>query len=806
MRNWLAQLPRSFRTLVRDAGFSLPVLLCLALTIGAAAAVFSVVDAVLLKPLPIPDEHRIRSVFGFRDGTDDQQYGLAAASVLALATDSDAFSSVGWWRQGTVALTGGDEPLQLDSTGVGPDLFATLGVRPLLGGNFSAAARSGERVAYLNETLWLSEFGGDSDIVGRRVFVDDVPTTIAGVVAARAALPPDADIWLPLLVEDIPDEQLHSGNMSFVGRMIDGLDDVELARRLARVDSDLEQVYPREYRTRSFGTESLRALIIGDDGRLLPVLLIAVGLLLVLGCANVANLVLVRNRGRRVAVATRSALGASQTTIVGWLVGELVILSGLAAAAGASLAALLAPAILRLTGIAGPGIEARVLDIRTLSFTAAITLVASLAVGLAPAMGLSRLDLAPILRDGAGRSSGTRLARRSQGLLIAAQAAMGVLLMIAAGQTLIELQRLGSADPGYRSEGLLTFNIQAPGSRYPERSQFLQLFSQVRETLAALPGVEQAGGAARLPVGYPGTWFSLSIRDQPPANPDHVEFAKGYPVSDGYLQAMGIRLVAGRLFDETDSEDGAPAVVVSQAFANRYWPGETALGKLMKRRTYASNFPWMTVVGVVEDVPSDGLAEGPGVAIYLPQEQTITAFSRTLAFVLQTDRPAEQLVPEIRARMAMIDPDLPLARIETIEQLIHDANAERRLAGGLLAVFACIGLVLLGTGTYGVVAFAVAQRQVEFGLRSALGADTGRLLRMVLADNLVYLAGGTLVGLTAATVSSRLLDAGVLPPAPPALYVAAAIALLGIGVVASLRPALRAARLDPTLSLRGGIG
>ena len=805
MLNWLTELRRSSRTLVHDTAFSLPVFVCLALTIGSATAVFSVVDTVLLKPLPFPEAGRIRSLFGTMPGSGDTRFNLSATRTAALVADTEAFESVAWWRPSVVGLTGEGDPRQLSSAEAAPTFFDTLGIQPVVGGGFAETARAGERVAYLSEALWLQDFDGDPNVVGRRMSIDDLPTTVAGIVPASQVLPPGTDIWLPLLLENTPDDRLHSGNLNVIARLADGVNDQELSERLERIAADMEARYPAHYRDVALGVQSLRTQIIDDAGQLLVMLLVAVGLLLVLGSANVANLLMVRNRRQRLMVATRAALGGSRATIVRWLLSELLLLGGLAAAAGSGLAAMLAPSLLRITQIVGPGMDASVVDPRTLAFTTLITLVASLTVGIVPALRAARLDLASVLRVGGARTSDGAAARRSQGLLIASQAAMGVVLVVTAGQTLGELHRLSVVDEGYRTDGLVTIQTRAPESRYPETAHFRQLFTGIRETLETVPGVEQVGASSILPVGDWGATFSMSIQDRPPEEPNQVELAQGYLVLPNYLETMGIRLLAGRTIGPADNADGAPVVVVSQSFAARYWPGEVAVGKRLKRRTYTSSFPWTTVVGVVEDVSSDGVDNAEGVAMYLPHGQTTTAFNRWMTFVVRSDRPLDQLVAELRGRIAAVDADLPLARVATIEQLVSDSLATRRLASGMLGVFALIGLTLLATGTYGVVAFAVAQRRAELGLRRALGAEGSGLILLVLRGNVGSLAGGTITGLVTAASLSRLVDPTLLPPAAPTLYVLAAVMLVVVGLVASLPPALRAARLDPTLSLRGGL-
>lgn len=803
---WISDLRRSLRTLSRDPGFSVPVLLCLVLTIGAATAVFSVVDTVLLRPLPYPDAHLLRNVYVDIEGAPGDRYNLSPAKIDVVTAETSAFASLAAWRPAAVSLTGEGEPRQLAGTAVTPDFFRTLSVRPLAGGGFAERGRDGERVAYLSEATWRQEFGGDPGVVGRRISVDDLPTTIAGIVDAEQVFPADTALWLPILLDHVPEDQQHSGNFSVIARVRPEVGEAGLTPQLERVSVDLQERYPRNYRSHSLHAEPLRTTIVGDGSRLLLVLLMAVALLLFLGCTNVANLVLARNRRRRVTVATRAALGGSRASIVAWLTAEIAVVAALAAAGGASLAAAVAPSLLRLTEITGPGIQARILDLRTLGFTSMITLATTLGVGVLPAVGASRADLARVLRAGRPRGHDGAGTRRARGLLIAVQAALGVVLVVAAGQTLGELRRLATLDPGFRTDGLVTLRMEAPESRYPERGDYRRLFVEIRRALAAVPGVQEVGSTTGLPVGDPAAGFSLSVEDHPPEDPSHVEVAWGRLVLPGYLEAMGIRLLSGRTIRETDTADAEPVVVVSAEFADRYWPGESAVGKRIKRRTYTSDFPWMTVIGVVEDVRDNGLHRPIEATIYIPHGQTPTGIGRYATYVVRSGRASEQLVPELRARVAEVDPNLPIARVATIEDLLAASMATRRLAGRLLGLFACLGLVLLAIGTYGVVAFAVTHRRAELGLRKALGAEAGSLVTLVLRDNMGYLGLGTLVGVAAAAGLSRLVDATLMPSPAPALYAVAILVLLVVGLIASVQPARRAVGLDPTVSIREGTG
>lgn len=798
------ELVQSSRTLARDLAFSLPALISMTLTIGATTAVFGVVDAVVLRPLPYPDGERIRSVH-VSYAARAQQFGLSAARVAALAAEEGLFTSLGWNRDAAMTLTGRDEPLDLNGYRIGPDMFVTLGAEPLLGGGFAERARRGERVAYLHEGLWRQEFGADPTIVGQRIQVDDLPTTVVGVISAKQAFPADADIWLPLLLESIPDNELHSGNMTVLVRLAPGVTDAELARRLDRITENIHTQYPGSYPDSAMRAITLRELVVDGADELLVVLLGAVTLLFVLGSANVANLVLVRNRRQRVMVATRAALGGSRAMIVRWLMTELVILGGLAAIGGTLLAANLAPALLRLTQIVGPGMDVRVMDPRTLGFAILVTLLGSLAVAILPALAATRMDLSSVLRSGGLRASAGRRARRSQGLLIAGQAALGVVLIVIATQTLGELQRLRTRDEGFRAQGVLSVQTRAPESRYAARVQFEQLFRTLREAVAEMPGIDAAGGTSHLPIGQARASFSISIEDLPPDDPNHMEAAHGYVVLPGYLETVQVPLVAGRLFDDSDTPDAEPVAMVSRSFAEHYWPGESVLGKRLKRRTYTSPFPWITIVGVVEDVHNDGIEGAPKQAFYMPHGQTATSFSRRMFFVVRSKRPLDQIAAEVRSRIADVDPDLPIAEIAELDQVLRDSRATRRLASVMIAVFAAVGLTLLATGTYGVVAFAVAQRRGELGLRCALGAEGSSIVRLVLRANLGYLAAGTVLGLAVAAAISRAVDPGVLPPAAPAQFAIAGALLIVVGLASSLPPALRASRLDPVSSLRSGL-
>ena len=812
METLVQDLGFALRTLRRQPGFTAAAVLTLTLGLGANTAIFSLVEAGLLRPLPYPRPERLVRVLGQRTAPelDAGSGNISAQDFLDFARQSRGFEALGahGWTGGTVTLTGRGEPERVPAAQVSSGLLRALGVQPAHGRFFRADEdRPGPpKVAVISHGLWRRRFAADPGIVGAAIQINGVATVVIGVLPAAFRYPePDTlrSSYQPDVLRPIDFDPAMNGRsgrfLHAVGRLRAGVARPAAEAELRAIAARLERTWPTE----DFG-ESVRLASLADDlvGGARPVFLLllgAVGCVLLIACANVANLLLARGLTRQPELAVRTALGATPGRLVRLLLAESLALAW----AGGLLGTALAAAAIRVLAAWGTGIlphaAGAALDGPVLLFSLALVLVTSCVFGLAPAWHLARPDLGPAWKQGTAGAGGSRQAAAARRALVAAEVALSLVLLIGATLLVESFWRLRRVDPGFSPERVLAVELALPLARYPEGSES-RFYDRLYERAATLPGVEAVGGTNILPLA--GDYSCDGIRiDERPVPAGQEPCAEARSVSAGYFRAMRIPLLAGRPFDGRDTAGSAPVIIVNQAMARRFWAGEDPLGKTVTYKREGASGP-RRVVGVVGDVRHFGLDSDPRPELYTPQPQQPSFHGMTVV-LRAAARPAAVLAG-LRRQLAALDPLVPMYRARTLADLLGADVAAPRLRTAILGAFAGLALLLAMIGIYGVLAFVVGRRTREIGIRRALGARDGHLLRLLLGQTMAPALCGIALGLAAALAGTRLL-AGLLfgvTATDPAPFIACPLLLAAAALLASWLPSRRAAAIEPRIALQ----
>jgi putative ABC transport system permease protein len=798
----------AFRQMMQKPGFSLLVVITMALGIGANAAIFSVLDAVLLRPLPYAKPDKLIKVWTRFTGigAPNDQNWISPPEFRDLQQLNHSFSDMAAMSADSVNLGLKGSPQRVLGAAVSPSLFGMLGAKPMLGRTFLAeeAQPGREKEVVLSYGLWRRVFAANRGIVGSTVDIDGVPMTVVGVMGEGFGYPNETEIWGPLAFgpDDLSENSRGNHGLEVLARLRDG---VSLAQaqgdmdRAARTMIEQHATYP--YKKFDFGIilHPLLAETVGDVKPLLLVLMAAVGLVLLIACANIANLQLARATERQRELETRMALGASGGRVARQLLTESVML----ALAGGAIGLAITPLALKgLVAIAAKSLPRAVhtsIDIRVLALTLAASVATGILFGLAPAMQIARKRNFEGVRT--GRNTEGRQPKRMRAALVICETAVSLLLLVGAGLLLRSFAEVLKVDPGFKPDNVLTLRVSLPEAIYSKPEQIRGFYDTLLDRIGKLPGVEAAGAVSALPLGDPGGSGTVTIDTQSVRIEDRTPEADLRTATPDYFRAMGISLVAGRLFEARDTDGAPPVAVVDESLAKAFWPGQDAVGKRLHFGGVNSKRPWMTVVGVVRQVRNRSLESRSRVQVYAAEDQV--PFGGMSLALRSAGNPAS-LAPTIQREVAAIDPDLPVYRVRTMTEVMGESVQRRRLGLILLEVFAGLALVLAGVGIYGVTAYGVAQRQVEIGVRMALGADRGKVLRMMIAGGMTTIAFGLAVGVALAPVVTRMMG-GLLfkvRPADPLAIAGGAAVLVAMAFLAILIPARRATRVSPMTALR----
>ncbi len=788
----------ALRQLRSHPGFAAVVLLTLGLGIGANTAMFSVVDAVLLRPLPYPEANRLVLLQGHKEGIGNES--ASVPDFLDWKAQSRSFSGMTAFAGASLNLAGseGRPPERLIAARVTSDFFRTLGVGPSPGRGFTREEdRAGAgKVVVLGRSLWKDRFGGDPDVIGRAVTLNGEPYTVVGIAAPGFQFPSWAQAWTPVAPQPgSPGQGRRSDFLGVVGRLAPGVTLRTARAEMTAIGRRLERQYPATNTGWSVAVTSLRERIVGDVRPALLVLLGAVGLVLLIACANVANLLLARGAARGRELALRSALGARRGRLIGQLLAESLVLSLLGAALGVLLAYWGTRALVGLDPGALPRLGEVRIDGLVLLFALGAAVLTAAVFGLAPALRLARPDLRRALVEG-GRSSGMRGGGFLDRGLVAGQVAVALVLLVGAGLLIRSFARLEGVDPGFRARGVLTARVSLPESRYPDDPRMREFWNGLLARLGKLPGVTAAGATSDLPL-QSGSYLSFRIEGRPAPGPDVVQDAVVCAEGGDYFRSLGISLVRGRLPDARDGPEGRPVAVVDRAMARRYWGHDDPIGD----RISFDGTRWYTIVGIVGDVRTESL-DRPGYPhAYLSYRQSPR---HGMALTLRTDGDPAALAGPVRAAVGDIDPTLPVYSVHTMREIVATSILGPRFDVVTLGAFAGLALLLALIGIYGVLSYAVTRRLRELGIRMVLGADRGATLRYVLRLGMIPVLTGIAIGLVGALLSVRVLSGLLYGVAPldPVTFLLVPAALAAVAALACWIPARRATRVDPIHALR----
>ncbi|MEP7340698.1 MAG: ABC transporter permease [Acidobacteriota bacterium] len=795
------------RTLWKNPGFTLVVLATLALGIGINTAVYSVVDAVLFRPLPFAQPDRLVEIWQQEAKSGFAHPGLRWEAFQEWRGQTNLFERVEAYNPRSFTWTGGREPETVAAPAVSPGLFPMLGVNPQLGRLLQPAdAEPGNnRVVLISDSFWKTNFGGSPDALGKTLTLNDQPYTVIGVMPPKFKFPYGKfQLWVPLALAPT-DERQRPQRFNVVARMRG-----ELALPAAQAGLDTlsaqlakERPDPGGWGTKLKGLGTQR--VNPGPRRALLVLLGAVGFVLLLACANAANLMLARAAQRHGEIAVRLALGASRGRLIRQLLTESLLLALLGGLLGVLLAwfgvdllAKFVPNELTFLSVNEISLERRVL-----LFTTGITLLTGLCFGLLPALKSSRPDLHHALKGASGKATADRAQNRLRNALVVAEVALSLVLLIGAGLMMRSFLHLSSQPPGFEPRNLIAATLSLPQQRYQTLAQEEDFFSRAKTSVAALPGVEAVTAAAGVPPQGGGITFDLDIEieGRPPEPPDSKLILPFSHIDPAYFQTMRIPLLQGRSFGAEETVNAPPAMIINEEMARRYWPQQNPVGQRIR---FSKDGKWKTVVGVAGDVkigrPGDGFSR---MEVYYPwSQETRRSFQRTL--IVRAAGDASQMIAAVKSAIWTLDKDQPVYQINTVENLLSDALAEPRFYLFLLGSFAGMTLLLVSMGIYGVMAYSVTQRTHEIGIRMALGANRGDVLRLMLKRGLSLALLGISIGIAASLALSRLIAAllfGV-PATDPMTFAGIALLLLAVAMLACFIPARRATKVDPMNALR----
>ena len=802
METFFHDLRYGLRSLIKQPFFTVIALVTLALGIGANSAIFSVVNAVVLRPLPYPDADRLVKLSQMKRNDPGDSGSVSYPNFKDWRAQAESFEQMTAIQSNDYTLKVGDVAERVFGMGVSADFFPMLKVTPVLGRVFdSEEEKPGNQITLISHALWQSRFGSDPNIIGQTVSIDAKPYAIIGVMPSGFDFPPQeeqAELWLPIsLSEDFLNER-GASFLTVAGRLKEGISIEQAQSEMNAIAGRLAEQYPEPNEGKGIRVSSLHEEVIGDIRLALWVLLGAVAFVLAIACANVANLLLARASARQKEIAIRSALGASRFRIIRQLMTESLLLALTGGGLGLVLALWGIDLLVALSPEDIPRLQEISLDGRVTVFTLVVSLVTGLIFGLAPALQVSKLDLNETLKEGARGASSSLRRNRARSLFVVAQVAFALVLLICAALMLRSFQRLQNVDPGFKADDVLTMDIMLPDSKYTEPEQWSGFYDRLLERVTTLPGVESAGAITTLPLGGSNITMGFEVEGRPPASRADSDSANYRAISHDYFRAVGIPVLRGRAFNERDDDKAPKVIIINETFARLYFPGEDPTGKRIKADY---NEIVAEVVGVVGDVKHKKLQADSEAEMYLPYQQTPWWF---MSLAVRTRSDSSGIAAGVKNSVASIDKDIPVYNVKMMREYLKKTVSQPRFNMLLLGLFAAVATLLAAVGIYGVISYSVTERTREIGIRQAMGATRGDVLSLIFRQTALLTATGIAVGLGAAFAFAQLMKSLLyeVSPTDPVSFALIPIFLAGVALGASFIPARRATRVDPMVALR----
>ena len=799
MEKLLQDLRYAIRLIFKSPGVSLVVMLALALSIGANTAIFSVVNAIVLHSLPYPEADRLAMVWQNNRRIGLDQDLASYPNYIDWRDQSQVFEQMAAFAPVSITLTGVDEPERVQGALITPNFFQVMGVQPIQGRAFLEEEQvlGRHNVVIISQGLWERRFGSAPDIIGQQITLDGIGRTVVGVMPAGFSFPKDVDIW-PVLPSN--NDKRSQFFLRVIGRLKPDVTVKQAQIEMNTIASRIEQQYP-ELAGYGVNIVSLHNQVVGGTRPALMILFGAVVFLLLIACANIANLLLARSAARAKEIAVRAGLGAKRKRLIRQLLTESVLLS----AAGGLIGLLMAFWGVSLFVSISPGDLPRLneiaVDARVLAFTFVISVGTGILFGLFPALHASKPNLSEMLKEAGRSSTGGIRGNRIRNTLVLAEIALAMVLLVGAGLMIKSFMQLQKTNVGFTTDNILTMRLQLPSSKYSERSQSAGFYQRLIQRVEAQPGVRGAAVISSIFLSKTANSSAFTIEGRPPFRPEESVEVPFDAVSAGYFQVMGIPLLKGREFTEFDA-DGAPrAVIINETMARRFWSDEDPIGKRFKFGTAESDAPWRTIVGVVADVRRTGYDSAVRPEVYVHHPQVPMG---AMMLVVRAASAPDNLASTVRSQVQALDKDLPVYNIKTMDQLLGEMVAQRRFYMILLSIFAVVAVILASVGVYSVMAYSVTRRTHEIGIRMALGARPRDVIGIFFKQGVKLSVTGVIIGTAGAFILTRLMRSLLyqVSPTDPLIFLGVAVFLGALVLIAGYIPARHATEVDPTVALR----